>query len=415
MKSDLKDILRKQDLDAIIITGMSSHNPAMNYFTGTHMFTKAYIVVTKDQEPMLFYRPMERDTAAKTGLKNICIDELPEGEIVGADGAPVKNGEAATLRKVLSTAGVDSGKIAISGRFEFGQFLDTIDAFRAAFPMFEVVGGSGDRVLTEARYTKDAEELAAIRAMGEIVVKIVGDIELYLRSCFVREGKLVTAHGTPVRIGEIKKMINLKLSEAGAENPEGTIFSIGRDAGVPHNAGEDDTQIEAEKTIVFDFFPCRSSGYFFDFTRTWYIGTPPDWLQKTYDHVKEVHHAVAESARSGVPARDLQVKTCDMFEEMGYRTVRQDPKLTNGYVHSVSHGLGLNVHEAPASGLNNLNSPLLRPGTVLTIEPGLYYPDGEVPFGIRLEDTFYIDETGAARYFVEYPYRFGIDVPEYPN
>ncbi len=414
MKTELKDILGKHNLDAIIITGMSSHNPSMNYFTGANMFTKAYVVVTKDQDPILFHRSMERDTAAKTGLKCICIDDLPAGEIKGADGAVLKSGEAVTLRKIMSAVGIERGVIAISGRFEFGQFLNVVDSFRKTFPEFEIVGDRGDQALTEARYTKDERELAAIRSMGEIAVGIVGDVEAYLRGCFVKDGKLVTADGTPVRIGAIKKMINLKLSEAGAENPEGTIFSIGRDAGVPHNAGNDDAQIEVGKTIVFDFFPCQSSGYFFDFTRTWYIGTPPAWLQKAYDQVKQVHHAVVEFAKSGLPARELQVKTCDMFEEMGYRTTRQDPKLTNGYVHSVSHGLGLNVHEAPASGLNNPNSPLLRPGTVLTIEPGLYYPDGEVPFGIRLEDTFYIDGAGNARYFVDYPYRLGIDVPEFP-
>ena len=52
-------------------------------------------------------------------------------------------------------------------------------------------------------------------------------------------------------------------------------------------------------------------------------------------------------AKAGKIASELQDKTCDLFEEMGYETIRKDAKCTNGYVHSVGHGLGLNVHEPP--------------------------------------------------------------------
>ena len=79
----------------------------------------------------------------------------------------------------------------------------------------------------------------------------------------------------------------------------------------------------------------------------------------------------------------------------------------------MGHGLGLNVHEPPFMRGKDPKSSELRPGTVFTIEPGLYFPDGDVPFGIRLEDTFYIDENGDARYFAPYLYQLGIDVSPY--
>ncbi len=413
MKAELAAILEGYGLDAVVVAGMSSHNPSMNYFTGSNMFTKAYVVIPRGGEPILFYRTMERDTAAKTGMKRMGIEMLPGGEILGADGSPVRNGEAATLRRVLIAAGVERGTVAFSGRFEFGAFFAAVEAFRKAFPEYTVDAELGDKALADARYQKDESELAAIRSMGEVVTGIVGKINTFIRECRVKDGKLVTRSGEPVRIGEIKRMINLMLTEAGAENPEGTIFSIGRDAGVPHNAGNDEAQVEAGKTIVFDFFPCRESGYFFDFTRTWYIGTPPQWLQEAYDRVRQVHHEIVAFAKAGKIASELQDKTCDLFEEMGYETIRKDAKCTNGYVHSVGHGLGLNVHEPPFMRGKDPKSSELRPGTVFTIEPGLYFPDGDVPFGIRLEDTFYIDENGDARYFAPYPYQLGIDVPPY--
>ena len=64
MKAELAAILEGYGLDAVVVAGMSSHNPSMNYFTGSNMFTKAYVVIPRGGEPILFYRTMERDTWA---------------------------------------------------------------------------------------------------------------------------------------------------------------------------------------------------------------------------------------------------------------------------------------------------------------------------------------------------------------
>jgi Xaa-Pro aminopeptidase len=69
-------------------------------------------------------------------------------------------------------------------------------------------------------------------------------------------------------------------------------------------------------------------------------------------------------------------------------------------VHSLGHGLGLNVHEAPR--LSDKSSDTLAPGNVFTIEPGLYYP--ERGLGVRIEDTVYFDETGTLHTLTNFPY-----------
>ena len=51
MKAELAKILEGYGLDAVVVTGMSSHNSSMNYFTGSNMFTKAYVVIPRGGEP----------------------------------------------------------------------------------------------------------------------------------------------------------------------------------------------------------------------------------------------------------------------------------------------------------------------------------------------------------------------------
>ncbi len=75
-----------------------------------------------------------------------------------------------------------------------------------------------------------------------------------------------------------------------------------------------------------------------------------------------------------------------------------------GYVHSLGHGLGLNIHERPWSGLSVDESNRLQPGVVITIEPGLYYP--EKGMGVRIEDSYWVRPDGRMEILAEYPYDF---------
>ena len=94
------------------------------------------------------------------------------------------------------------------------------------------------------------------------------------------EDMLIGRDGEPVTIGQVKGLINLWLAERGAENPEGTIFAIGRDAAVPHSSGNPSDILRLGQTIVFDIYPCEAGGgYFYDFTRTWCLGYAPDDVQ----------------------------------------------------------------------------------------------------------------------------------------
>ncbi len=411
MKSNLQAFLSEKNLDCIIVTGASAYNPFMTYFVPGTFFTRAMIVLIKGEEPVLLYRPMERDTAAKTSLREICFDEFPMKEFLAKAKGNSLIAEAHELKAILTSLGLNEGRIAFCGKLEFGRQFAVVRAFSELAPEYEIMTMEGADCLENCRYTKDKDELESIRTMGERVVTVVGKIEAYIRSCILVDNQLCAADGKFVTIGQIKEKINLLLSEAGGENPQGTIFAMGRDAGVPHNDGNDAAILEGGKTIVFDFFPCEAGGgYFYDFTRTWCIGYASETVQKAYDQVKQVHHEIINAIEPGMPVKALQQKTCELFQEMGHPTVMSDPKTLQGYVHSVSHGLGINVHERPFSGFGGLDSDVIEPGVVFTVEPGLYYPEAVEPFGIRIEDTIYIDTDGKPHVFAQYPYELVVPV-----
>ena len=87
---------------------------------------------------------------------------------------------------------------------------------------------------------------------------------------------------------------------------------------------------------------------------------------------------------------------------MGHATIADRPDITEGYVHSIGHGLGLEVHENPFSGITSAESDVLKPGVVFTIEPGLYYPSKDM--GIRIEDTVYLNPKGQFEIMADFPY-----------
>jgi Xaa-Pro aminopeptidase len=107
--------------------------------------------------------------------------------------------------------------------------------------------------------------------------------------------------------------------------------------------------------------------------------------------------------------REYQVRTCELFEERGHPTVLSDRLTEKGYVHGLAHGIGLDVHESP--GFRNVegNDDLLLPGSVITLEPGLYYP--ERGMGVRIEDTLWVRPDGTLETLVEFPKDLVLTMP----
>jgi Xaa-Pro aminopeptidase len=218
----------------------------------------------------------------------------------------------------------------------------------------------------------------------------------------VRGDEIVKADGAPLTIGDVKAFLRTRLLHHGLAEDGDTIFAQGREAGVPHNRGTETVALRLGQPIIFDIFPCIGSGYYHDMTRTWSFGYATDEVYAVYEQVKEIFDRTMAAARAGLPCRDLQQMTLDYFEAKGHPTARTHPGGHDGYVHSLGHGVGLDVHEGPSLSVATGNVTMLAPGHVVSIEPGLYYP--ERGYGVRVEDTIALVEDGSVLNLTDFPY-----------
>jgi Xaa-Pro aminopeptidase len=402
MKTDLDALMEANDIDALLVTGPAQHNPAMYYFTGGWHISQGDLIKKRGHAPVLFYNSMERDEAAKTGLQTKDLGDYRLRELLKESNGNQIKATALRYQKMLEEMGVSSGRVALFGKAEAGAAYAIFSSLEKALPGLSVVGQLDDSLLMQAMATKDEEEIARMRRMGQVTTAVVGQVADLMTAQRVKDDVLVKADGQPLTIGDVKSHINLWLAERGAENPEGTIFAIGRDAGVPHSSGTPSDALRLGQTIVFDIFPCEAGGgYFYDFTRTWCLGYAPDEALALYEDVYSVYREILDSLEPGVHCPEYQRRACELFEERGHATIEKNPSTQEGYVHSLGHGLGLNVHERPWFGRNANTEDRLDPGTVVTIEPGLYYP--ERGLGVRLEDTVWMRPDGKAEILADFP------------
>ncbi|MCC6147168.1 MAG: aminopeptidase P family protein [Anaerolineaceae bacterium] len=401
MKKELDSLMQEYEMDALLVTGAGDHNSAMVYFTGGAHLTQADLIKPRGQTAVLFHGSMERDEAAKTGLNTRSYLDYPVKDFIKeADGEP-SLAMAFRYRKMLRDTGITSGRIALYGKIDLGKGYGFFSKLQEIMPEITLIGYQENDLLLRAMLTKDDMELERIRKMGEITTKVVGMTADFLSNLESKDDFLVDSTGAPVTIGAVRRRINLWLAENGAENPEGTIFAMGRDAGFPHSSGNDLDFLRLGQPIVFDIFPCEEGGgYYYDMTRTWCLGYAPDSVLKVYEEVKMVYDQIVSELRTGARFSNYQQRTCELFEALGHPSVMSDPKTEVGYTHSIGHGVGLNIHERPSSGLNSNEADILAPGSVITIEPGLYYPDQGI--GIRLENTLAVEEKNF-RVLADYP------------
>ena len=96
-----------------------------------------------------------------------------------------------------------------------------------------------------------------------------------------------------------------------------------------------------------------------------------------------------KALKPGELTRSYQALACQLLEARGHPTIGSNPTTTSGYVHSLAHGVGLHIHEAPSFSDTPGNETRLEPGMVITVEPGVYYPDKG--YGVRIEDCVWLN------------------------
>lgn len=402
MKQQIDYLMQQNKVDALWISGRGQHNAAMVYFTGIAHLTDADLFIIPGKTPTLCHGSMERDEAAKSGFNLVCYANYDINALIKEAKGDLGLALALRYKQILEDIGLVRGKVLLYGLRDVGPFIAVLQQLQKLMPELEFTGDVNETILLEARATKDEHELERIRGMAKVTTRVVGNTLDLLTAHKVQGVTLVKADGSPLTIRDVKTQIDLWLTSYGAENPEDTIFAIGRDAGVPHSSGTPDDPIRLGQTIVYDIFPCeKGGGYFYDFTRTWSLGYATDEVHQVFEQVLRTYNQLVSELRVGINPFLLQQRACELLEAYGHETVRTNPRLSSGYVHSLGHGVGLNVHEKPWSSRPMDDSNVLQPGSVFTLEPGLYYP--EKGFGIRLEDTYFISQEGEFARFADFP------------
>ena len=390
MKSDLDHLMSERELDALFVSGGTRDNPAMHYLAnGAKVGEYTLLIKKRATEPVLITIGMERDEAAKSGLQVVERSRYGLPQLLDQEGGNQVAAHARMLTAIFREFDV-IGNVGLYGREEQGFTLALVNELRGRLPELSFIGESTPNVLQLAQLTKDEDELTRIRALAATAIGVVADTRQFLASHKVVHGHLVTESGAPLTVGDVQRQIIRWSAERDLENAEGMIFANGRDAGVPHSRGQKDAPLTLGETIVFDYFPREAGGgYFYDFTRTWCLGYAPAAVEQAHRQVVAAFELALANLRVGQSCRALQRTVNDYFYEEGHRTTRSHPGTTEGYVHSLGHGVGLSIHEHPRLAETASPEELVRAGMVLTIEPGLYYP--EDAYGIRVEDYIWMD------------------------
>jgi len=168
---------------------------------------------------------------------------------------------------------------------------------------------------------------------------------------------------------------------------DSTIVAGGAQSAQPHCVGYG--PLYAHTPIVMDLFPRdQATGYWGDLTRTVVKGTAPDVVAGAFQAVLDARDGAKQLIKRGAVPVGIHNFAHDLLAERGFPTGESGTG-SYGFFHGLGHGVGLDIHERPR--LNTSNVRPLRGGEIVTVEPGVYYPDWG---GVRLEDMVYVTDNG---------------------
>jgi Xaa-Pro aminopeptidase len=193
--------------------------------------------------------------------------------------------------------------------------------------------------------------------------------------------------GTPLTSERLRSIIDCAIMQVSGLAAN-TIVAGGKQACDPHERGYG--PLRANKPIIIDIFPrSQKTGYFGDITRTVVRGRADEATRKLYDTVLRGQKIAFDKMRAKTKTSEIHKAVQDFFVKQGYKTGRRDGHM-EGFFHGTGHGLGMEIHEAPRVGATSTGE--LKRGHVVTVEPGLYYPEIG---GVRLEDVALVTGNGA--------------------
>ena len=305
------------------------------------------LVLAPGRDPVLLVPALERPAALASPARALV-------EVVGWTDAEDAYEAAARL--------VPAGRVALSDQTWASHVLGLQRAVEEA--SFTTAGTE----LPLLRAVKDADELAALRAVGAAADAAFADI-IGVRF----EGR---------REIDVAADLAAALRAHGHETVDFTIVGSGPNAASPHHDVSERTIIAGD-AVVLDFGG-HMAGYCSDITRTVAVGEPGDDLRRVHEVVRAAQQAAVDAVRPGVPCEDVDHAARAVIEEAGYG---------DRFIHRTGHGIGLEVHEPPY--IIGGNTTPLQAGMAFSVEPGIYLPER---LGVRIEDIVTVTQDGVERF-----------------
>lgn len=330
---ELQTILQRKNIDAAIFYNSSENkrDKSIFYFTGIDP-EFSFLVIPKNDVPFLIIGRLEEEIAKKNSkIKKIIALDSKFSEFLSKK------------MKKYYVVGVNNNFFTINERKFFKKHLKTK----------KFVDISKD--VTKLRIQKTDDEIdkikKACKIADEIFYKIISDFN------FKNEKDI------EMFISDFARRNGCKLSFS-------PIVANGKNASMPHYK---DNNCDLKNGFLLLDFGINYEGYCSDITRTIYLGNPSDDEVCEYYKLLGVQEQAISELKKGVSFKKLD------------ENVRKI--LGKSFIHSLGHGLGIDVHENISLDKNSK----LNEGVVLTIEPGVYYPNN---FGIRIEDDILITKKG---------------------
>lgn len=259
------------------------------------------------------------------------------------------------------------------------------------------------KLFANLRRAKTEGEVSYIEKTQRAVEEVCAHAAEMLEAAEVSTDGTLSFDGEVLTSERLRFEIDAALLRRGCA-AEGTIVAGGAQAADPHERGSG--PLRAGEAIIVDIFPRDNrSRYHSDMTRTFVKGEPSEELQRMYEAVLESQEAALAMIGPGVNGKSIHEKVSDILHERGYETTKHDQKegepLTRGFFHGTGHGVGLEVHEGPRVSVVDEE---LKVGDVVTVEPGLYYPEVG---GVRIEDLVVVTQSGC-RNLTRFPKQFRV-------
>jgi Xaa-Pro aminopeptidase len=339
-RAALRERLCELELDALLVTDLLN----IRYLTGFTGSNGALLVQAEGDERSVFATDGRYDTQSQRQVPDLrrVIDR--------------------SVRSRLAKDAIEAG----IGRLGFESHVVTVDGHTA---LAKVTGPdvlvATSRPVEVLRLIKDDAEIAVLRtACAAADIALAG---------LLAEGGL--RPGRTER--EVARDLEARMVAAGAAGPSfETIVATGANSAVPHHRPTD-TPLRRGDLLKLDF-GALVEGYHSDMTRTLMLGEPAGWQRELYDLVATAQAAGRAALRAGADVREVDAAARDVITEAGHG---------EDFVHGLGHGVGLQIHEAPA--LSRFGVGTLAAGMTVTVEPGVYLAGRG---GVRIEDTLVVSD-----------------------